>query len=116
MKIKSDICAKRNLQTWNAWKRKNNPDIYEMTDGLFPYKMTIEPTLSHYGFRFVGQEETFYETKDKRKQANELIDSFMGIPGTSNDELNEFVYWIHYGSKINSMPMLLNVYGRKIGD
>lgn len=116
MNTTTNICTKRNLQTWNAWKRKNNPDIYEMTDGMFSYKMTIEPTLSHYGFRFVGQEETFYETNDKRRQANELIDNFIKIPGTSNDELNEFVYWIHYGSKINSMPMLLNVYGRKIGD
>lgn len=107
-------CAKRNLQTWNSWKRKNNPDIYEITDGMFPHKMTIEPTLVHYGFRFVGQEETFYETRDKRRQADELIDDFMGIPGTSNGELNEFVYWIHYGSRINSMPMLLNVYGRKV--
>jgi len=104
-----------NIATWRAWKRKNGPAVYEMTDGMFPYKMTIEPTLRHYGFSFVGQEETYYETKSKRKQAEGIIDDFRGIPGTSNDELDEFVYWVHYGSRTSCMPMLLNVYGRKSG-
>ena len=103
----------RDIQTWSTWRRKNNPTIYEMTDGMFPHKLTIEPTLVKYGFKYVGHDETCYEIKDKRKQADELIDNFVSIPCDYNRELNEFVYWIHYGSRVNSMPMILYVYGRK---
>lgn len=99
------------LYSWRTWKKRNNPVIYRSHDGVLPIHYTIEPTLLAHGYRYVGNEETFYEIANKRVQAERMIDEYRQL--LCAESYNEFVYWVHYGSRNSSMPMLLYVYGRK---
>ena len=102
------------IQSWNTWKKKNNPTIYECNDGMFQYLFSIAPTLTAHGFVPVGDEETYYEVKNKKQQASIIVDNFRKYKNTNNNEFDEFVYWIHYGR--NQKPMIVYVYGRKSED
>lgn len=99
------------LYSWRTWKKRNNPVIYRSHDGVLPIRYNIEPTLLAHGFHYIGDEETFFEIANKRVQAERMIDEYRQL--TCAESYDEFVYWVHYGSRNSSMPMLLYVYGRK---
>ena len=99
------------LYSWRTWKKRNNPVIYRSHDGVLPIRYNIEPTLLAHGFHYIGDEETFYEITNKRAQVERMIAEYRQLPCV--EPYCEFVYWVHYGSRNCSMPMLLYVYGSK---
>jgi hypothetical protein len=82
------------IQSWQTWKKKNNPRISTVQDSTLGYVESIVPTLKNYGFT-VEENDRDFDLKPKQ-DALSLI---------NEDEVSEVVYsvWNHsqgYCSKI----------------
>ena len=105
--------CKYDLVSWETWKRKNNPKIGYVPDGVKNIIYSVEPTLYDYGFREINSEFNHNFTKKSKGVAIELLEEWIETsvsPVKIQDW--EFVYYRHRGYKPNSFPDAVYVYAR----
>ena len=103
------------IETWQTWKRKNNPRVAWCPDGINAHVIEcIAPTLLDYGFTPCGEDDDAIPKsrggeRTPRKIAQALVDCYGVQLG-----FNEFVYYVHAPSA-NYYAWILHLYGRKTG-
>ncbi len=100
-----------NLISWQTYLRRYNPKRYCQNDGMFPQISSIHPTLIGAGFQPIGEDEYWSrrEPKKPKERAEEIVRSWLSyqiMPPTNP----LYVYYVHDGSRINSMPLVVHVY------
>lgn len=99
-----------NLISWPTYLRRYNPKRYCQTHEMFPTILSIHQTLIGAGLFPIGEEEFWCRGQFKPKEiAEELVEIWLGYqlrPPTNP----LFVYYVHDGSRNNSMPLIVHAY------
>lgn len=97
------------IMSWQTFKKKFNPAMYESHDGVLPITLSIAPTLVNNGFQFIGNFTEYKLPKKPKEIAIDIYEDFM-----TNQVLRPtgqvVVYFVHYGSRISTMPIVVSVY------
>ena len=104
-----------NLISWPTYLRRYSPHRWESHDGGLPIRCTIVPTLNAEGFHFVGDFTEFSLPKKPKEIAKDLVQDWYSyqVMVPAEDEML-FVYYVHRGSQISTMPLSVMVYGRPL--
>lgn len=101
-----------NLISWPTFLHRYNPHRSESHDGVLPIRYTIAPTLDAAGFGFIGDFTEYELPKSPKDIAKDIVRDWREYQVMPPDEDKMlFVYYVHRGSHISSMPDTVNVYG-----
>lgn len=105
--------CKYDLVSWETWKKRSNPKIGYVPDGVKNIIYSVQPTLYDYGFQEIESEYKHVFTKKSKEVAIELIDEWVETSVMPVDLSKwEFVYYRHRGYKPKSFPDSIYVYAR----
>lgn len=104
------------LISYDTFKRRNNPTIYECRDGVKGWiKETIAPTLIHYGWRICCQEYGYslFDSEKPKAMAQRLILEDHGAEWAKD---KSFVYYSARSYKCDFQDNLFVFYKKKEQD
>lgn len=97
------------IMSWQTYKKRFNPTICRSPDGVLPISYTIAPTLVNDGLHFIGDFSEYELPKKPKDIAKDIYEEFMSFQVIKpKDQI--VVYFVHYGSKISTMPITVEVY------
>lgn len=97
------------IMSWQTYKKRFNPTICSCPDGVLPITYAIAPTLVNDGLQFIGNFAA-YELHQKPKEiAKDIYEEFM-MSSQVKPKAQIVVYYVSEGSRVNSMPRIVNVY------
>lgn len=97
------------IMSWPTFKKKFNPKMCVCHDGVLPIAYSISPTLVNCGFQFIGNFTEHELPKKPKDIAIDIYEDFMVYHDVQPTDLI-VVYFVHNGSRINSMPRSVEVY------
>lgn len=86
------------IQSWQTWKKRNNPPIYSVHDGTKGWvRQTIEPTLQKCGFTIVSAGYDYGFTDSCKQWATEEAGFYLSSDDKKAGDW-EFVYFCSHGN------------------